>query len=572
MINKIKNIIIYGGISAVFFVSVATLTYFLLTQMRTRTHWGLSSLDTSVIYDNLNDKSFKFPKAYIVQSGSMEPAIKTGSIVISYPSNSYSEGDVVTFSKSVGAKNLITHRVEARFFPDGVDKKPTYLTSGDANEDFDPGDVKHEQIVGKVYLTVPYLGYAANFAKQPYGFILLVIVPATIIIYEELKGLLKELFKVLKSIASKIFRRRRTTLQGATFKGENLKGKGLPKVSAIFPIFGAALVLTGLASSFFSDKELSPANFFQASDDFGGPQIAQTLVINELLWNSSCTPNPETKFVIELYNGYSTQVDIKDWRFVEGDGTVIQISNAQFFIQPNSFVLIVKSESTFSGCYTNYTNAPVLNLGGNPDFTPTATGGIIKLEKPTGPSTWEIVDRVEYGPTLNSGTLNTAVNQSIERVPIGLDSALGDTFQVNDFILREFPTHGYGTNLVLNEILPDEGVIHTNEWVEIYNPSGSSIDLTGWTLKDIALSPRSLTPLGTINSGSWKVHNDGTAWLNNGAETLQLIEPGGKVIDQHSYSSTSNDVSIGRFEDRGNIWINCTSTSKGTTNTNFCQP
>src|SRR3989344_3306207 len=136
MKNKIKKIFLYGGISAVFFVSVATLTYFLLTQMRTRTHWGLSSLDTSVIYDNLNDKSFKFPKAYIVQSGSMEPAIKTGSIVISYPSNSYSEGDVVTFSKSVGAKNLITHRVEARFFPDGVDKAPTYLTSGDANEDF----------------------------------------------------------------------------------------------------------------------------------------------------------------------------------------------------------------------------------------------------------------------------------------------------------------------------------------------------------------------------------------------------------------------------------------------------
>src|SRR3989344_9540064 len=127
--NKIKKIILYGGLSVLFFVSVVTLTYLLLIKLEveplTRTRNVIS-----LVYN------LKLPKAYIVQSGSMEPAIKTGSIVISYPSNSYSEGDVVTFSKSVGAKNLITHRIEARFFPDGVDKAPTYLTSGDANEDF----------------------------------------------------------------------------------------------------------------------------------------------------------------------------------------------------------------------------------------------------------------------------------------------------------------------------------------------------------------------------------------------------------------------------------------------------
>ena len=44
------------------------------------------------------------PKAYIVQSGSMQPAIGVGSIVIVQKSDSYNPNDVITFKNSPSDK------------------------------------------------------------------------------------------------------------------------------------------------------------------------------------------------------------------------------------------------------------------------------------------------------------------------------------------------------------------------------------------------------------------------------------------------------------------------------------
>ena len=159
--------------------------------------------------EQVTDLRSKLPKTYIVQSGSMEPAIKTGSIVMSYPVESYWIGDVVTFSQRPGSRSLVTHRIMNREFPDGLDNPPVYRTSGDANEDFDTGEVRQDRVVGKVFLTIPYLGYVANFAKQPYGFLLLVIVPATIIIYEELKNIFGNLWKGVVSLFLRVLKRRK---------------------------------------------------------------------------------------------------------------------------------------------------------------------------------------------------------------------------------------------------------------------------------------------------------------------------------------------------------------------------
>lgn len=178
------------------------------------------------------------PRAYVIQSGSMEPAIKTASIVVSSPQPNYFTGDIITFRPEGRAMDFVTHRIEFKDFPNGVDNEPIYKTSGDANEDFDIWEVTNEQIVGKVVFSVPYLGYVADFAKKPQGFILLVIVPATIVIYEELRFLREILFKSLKKLKKK--------------KIEDHKRRGgLPKIATIIPIFGAAILLIGLANSFF---------------------------------------------------------------------------------------------------------------------------------------------------------------------------------------------------------------------------------------------------------------------------------------------------------------------------------
>lgn len=129
----------------------------------------------------------------IVQSGSMEPTIKTGSLVVIKPADSYKVGDIITFGKDTKTEVPTTHRIVADRVENGV---MIYSTKGDANEDKDTREVRQNEIIGKTLFSVPYLGYIMDFAKQPLGFILLIGLPALYIIYDEVIKIVKEVKKM----------------------------------------------------------------------------------------------------------------------------------------------------------------------------------------------------------------------------------------------------------------------------------------------------------------------------------------------------------------------------------------
>lgn|GEM_PF-1516638 len=122
-------------------------------------------------------------KAFTVQSGSMEPKIKVGSLIFSKPAADYKVGDIVTF-KAQGGKTTVTHRIMERNVQGSAVE---FVTKGDANEDLDPDAVKKENIIGKTFLILPWIGYPIGYAKTKIGFILLILVPSIVIIYEELR-------------------------------------------------------------------------------------------------------------------------------------------------------------------------------------------------------------------------------------------------------------------------------------------------------------------------------------------------------------------------------------------------
>jgi signal peptidase len=129
----------------------------------------------------------------IVQSGSMEPAIKTGSIVIIKPTDDYNVGDVVTFGKDTRDEVPTTHRIiEERI----VSGQAQYIVKGDANDDRDPQEVRERDIIGKVMLSVPYLGYILDFARKPLGFVLLIGVPALVVVLDEASSIWGEVKKM----------------------------------------------------------------------------------------------------------------------------------------------------------------------------------------------------------------------------------------------------------------------------------------------------------------------------------------------------------------------------------------
>ncbi len=202
----------------------------------------------------------------------MEPAIKTGSIVVVIPSQNYAQGDIISFKKG---KNIITHRIYAKTFNQDENLEPLYLTAGDANEEFDAWKVKNEEIVGKVIVSIPYLGYIANFGKTPQGFILLVIVPATIIVYEEIKAIISQ----IRCLLSKFFLNPNFTPR---LSSENF---GLPFYTILIPFFGAFAIVGVLTTSYFLDIESSIGNILGAREVFNSTNNldiqSQSININE---------------------------------------------------------------------------------------------------------------------------------------------------------------------------------------------------------------------------------------------------------------------------------------------------
>jgi len=140
-------------------------------------------------------------KLMIVQSGSMTPAIKMGSIVMVKPADDYKIGDVITFGPMTKTKAPTSHRI---YDIKVVDGQPVYITKGDANNAPDQREITKREIIGKVLFDVPYLGFAVEFAKKPLGFALIIIVPAGIIVYDEIKNIIREIRKTREKTKNNI--------------------------------------------------------------------------------------------------------------------------------------------------------------------------------------------------------------------------------------------------------------------------------------------------------------------------------------------------------------------------------
>ncbi len=121
---------------------------------------------------------------YIVLSGSMAPAFDTGSVIFVKPMepSDINEGDIITYRGLGDSDILTTHRV-VEVMPLGQDFQ--YITKGDANEVEDPNPIPDKNLVGKVRLAIPYLGYLLNYGQTKQGMLVLIIVPGMLLIISE---------------------------------------------------------------------------------------------------------------------------------------------------------------------------------------------------------------------------------------------------------------------------------------------------------------------------------------------------------------------------------------------------
>lgn len=134
-------------------------------------------------------------RLYVVESGSMEPKIHTGSVVVDWLAKEYKVGDVITFGPDTKTQPPTTHRIYSINTSQG---QTTYTTKGDANNAPDIREISNSDIIAKEHLAIPFLGFVLSVAKQPFGFMILVIIPVTIIIYDELRKIGEEIKKMKK--------------------------------------------------------------------------------------------------------------------------------------------------------------------------------------------------------------------------------------------------------------------------------------------------------------------------------------------------------------------------------------
>ena len=123
-----------------------------------------------------------------VLTGSMEPALTPGDVVLSdpLPPLEVRPGDVVSFHDPSRHGELVTHRVEGMRRSGPVVR---FVTKGDANSVSETWTVAADGRIGRATMTVPKVGHVLQLAGSRHGKLALIALPAFLLVMLELVGL-----------------------------------------------------------------------------------------------------------------------------------------------------------------------------------------------------------------------------------------------------------------------------------------------------------------------------------------------------------------------------------------------
>ncbi len=355
--------------------------------------------------------------ARVVETGSMEPTIPTGSVVFVSRAEHYAKGDIIMFKRAFGAAEAppVTHRVVEVHLDKGEYR---YVTKGDANATQDTKEVAAEEVTGRVRLHVPWIGYALRAARTPFGFLVLVIVPLVLIIADEAQKIAREVQK-RKALAKTLL------LCVLAFGGS---GFFVERAEAAFTASAT------IDSNALTTAVIPPPPFVPGPGD---------VVINEVMWAGSASSADDEW--IELRNTTNESINLAGWK-VDGLGTgTATVVIPSGTLAPNSFFLIsnfVATASAISDTITpDYVTASVSLLNSGEQLTLKDAGDTVIDQTPTG--AWA------------SGE-NTSVKKSMERNTVPGDGTLAASWHTcadagcDDTAFWDVEGSNYGTPRAAN--------------------------------------------------------------------------------------------------------------------------
>ena len=125
---------------------------------------------------------------YNVLTESMEPNINPQDVVVTIKEKDPLKirvGDVITFysTSSISRGMIITHRVvEVVTTDQGI----AYKTKGDNNSNPDTAPAEFHNVIGKVVVKIPNLGYVQRILASKAGWLIIIVIPALFIIISDI--------------------------------------------------------------------------------------------------------------------------------------------------------------------------------------------------------------------------------------------------------------------------------------------------------------------------------------------------------------------------------------------------
>ena len=133
--------------------------------------YNLSLIFQAVLKPN-ETPSFLGIKTYVIVSGSMQPELDIGDIVVvkDIEENELQEGDIISFREG---QSVVTHRI---IEIENKDNQKQIKTKGDNNNSVDNNIVHVDAIEGKVITSIPLIGNLAIMLQGKITIIIIVII------------------------------------------------------------------------------------------------------------------------------------------------------------------------------------------------------------------------------------------------------------------------------------------------------------------------------------------------------------------------------------------------------------
>ena len=303
------------------------------------------------------------------------------------------------------------------------------------------------------------------------------------------------------------------------------------------------------------------------------------IVISEIMYNPA-TNNQNLEY-IELHNIESSAITLYDfdknipWKFTDGIKLTFP-SNPPVTIPAGGYLLVVKNPDTFASTYTFGGDI----LGPYDGFLSNG-GEKVEISKPGDLDEYGIrhyirVDRVNYSDGSNHDDFEV-----LDPWPISADGGGNSLTRIHMDLYGNDPNNWNAVGptlgspsaqlIFINEFMAaNDTTIHDeygeyDDWIEIFNASGSTVELGGMYLADD--TDMYLIPDGvTVDAGGYKIFwADDESGQGNKHTNFKLAKSGDDItlfdtdgitmLDSiMGFEGQTDDVSYGRYPDGVNNW------------------